>query len=190
MTKGLDSSEAIELLKDIHKEEVKGERTPEQIHSAGQVVNIPGDNLGPLERAQRPALELKPGTMKKAMTFLENGNLDKLPYKGPDLGEGHRRSLWQVSQTEKDKVDGMKKIDPKAARKDSRYQGYLRALGVKKDIPDNMESFTSEGKKQIRQTDAREQRIKDWAMPEYERRERDQARREARKHKQSIRGMQ
>jgi hypothetical protein len=103
--------------------EDKGERTPEQIHSAGKVVNLPGDDLGPLERAQKPALELKPGTMKKAMVFVE------------------------------------------------------------KDL-------SSEGQKQLRNTTAREQRIKDWAMPGYEKRERDQARREARKQKQSMRGMQ
>jgi len=106
----------------LNKAEVKGEKTPEQIHSAGKVVNIPGDNLGPLERAQKPALELKPGALKKAMTFIE------------------------------------------------------------KDL-------SAEGQKQLRNTTAREQRIKDWALPGYEKRERDQARREARKHKQSMRGM-
>jgi hypothetical protein len=135
----------------LNKAEVKGERTPDQIHSAGKVVNIPGDNLGPLERAQKPALELKPGALKKAMAFIE-------------------------------KTEEPKKIDAKEARKDSKYQGYLRALGIKKDL-------SEEGQKQLRNTTAREQRIKDWALPEYEKRERDQARREARKHKQSMRGM-
>lgn len=49
--------------------------------------------------------------------------------------------------------------------------------------------LSPEGQRQFRNTVAREQRIKDWHLPEYERRERDQAKREARKQKQSMRVM-
>lgn len=50
-------------------DEKQGNVNPKDIHSAGKIVDVPGDTLGPLERTQRG--ELKPGTLRKAMDFIK-----------------------------------------------------------------------------------------------------------------------